>query len=197
MVQVLSVAGFSAYFCQSGSLGKKMPYPSKRSPQRQANSPMGWAWNTSEPLRIASQWGKGSWTNKENEADNPSARAFPPFLPKATAAGSRRSYGIAGSAGQSGKQMLAWSFSGFDPLQACPITSGQGSRSQPGEKLRLLCCEFFRRENAFLVQFGQPLDFGEEVRFLGTVGPIRLAGRRHPWFRSLGLRAVHRGDRQS
>jgi hypothetical protein len=62
-----SVAGFSAYFCQSGSLGKKMPYPSKRSPQRQANSPMGWAWNTSEPLRIASQWGKGSWTNKEND----------------------------------------------------------------------------------------------------------------------------------
>src|SRR5258707_11882878 len=67
MVQVLSVAGFSAYFCQSGSLGKKMPYPSKRSPQRQANSPMSWAWNTSEPLRIASQWGKGSWTNKEND----------------------------------------------------------------------------------------------------------------------------------
>jgi hypothetical protein len=28
---------------------------------------MGWAWNTSEPLRIASQWGKGSWTNKEND----------------------------------------------------------------------------------------------------------------------------------
>src|SRR5258708_33829711 len=67
MVQVLSVAGFSAYFCQSGSLGKKMPDPSKRSPQRQANSPMGWAWNTSEPLRIASQWGKVSWTNKEND----------------------------------------------------------------------------------------------------------------------------------
>src|SRR6266404_9083103 len=85
----------------------------------------------------------------------------------------------------------------IDPLQACPIMSGQGSRSQPGEKLRLLSCEFFRRENAFLVQFGQPLDFGEEVRFLGTVGPIRLAGRRHPWFRSLGLHAVHRGDRQS
>ena len=73
-----------------------------------------------------------------------------------------------------------------DPLQACPIMGGQGSsRSQPGEKLRLLSCEFFRRENAFLVQFGQPLDFGEEVRFLG--GPIRLATRRHPWFRSLGL----------
>src|SRR5467141_1550974 len=69
-----------------------------------------------------------------------------------------------------------------DPLQACPIMSGQGSRSQPGEKLRLLSCEFFRRENAFLVQFGQPLDFGEEVRFLGTVGPIRLASRRHLWF---------------
>src|SRR5258708_6885112 len=99
--------------------------------------------------------------------------------------------------GQSGKHVLALSFSGFDPLQACPIMSGQGSRSQPGEKLRLLCCEFFRRENAFLVQFGQPLDFGEEVRFLGTVGPIRLAGRRHPWFRSLGLHAVYRGDRQS
>jgi hypothetical protein len=28
---------------------------------------MSWAWNTSEPLRIASQWGKGSWTNKEND----------------------------------------------------------------------------------------------------------------------------------
>src|SRR5258706_11679332 len=68
MVQVLSVAGFSAYFCQSGSLGKKMPYPSKRSPQRQANSPMGWAWNTSEPLRIASQWGKG-FVDKQGERD--------------------------------------------------------------------------------------------------------------------------------
>src|SRR5712671_6154026 len=97
----------------------------------------------------------------------------------------------------SGNHMLSLSFSGFDPLQACPIMSGQGSRSQPGEKLRLLCCEFFRRENAFLVQFGQPLDFGEEVRFLGTVGPMRLAGGRHPWFRSLGLHAVYRGDRQS
>ena len=75
--------------------------------------------------------------------------------------------------------------------------SGQGSRSQPGEKLRLLSCEFFRREDAFLVQFGQPLDFGEEVRFLGTVGPIRLPSRRHPWFRSLGLHAVHRDDWQS
>jgi hypothetical protein len=31
-----------------------------------------------------------------------------------------------------------------DPLQACPIMGGQGSRSQPGEKLRLLSCEFFR-----------------------------------------------------
>jgi hypothetical protein len=31
----------------------------------------------------------------------------------------------------------------FDPLQAYPIM-GQGSRSQPGEKLRLLGCEFFR-----------------------------------------------------
>jgi two-component sensor histidine kinase len=30
------------------------------------------------------------------------------------------------------------------PLQACPIMGGQGSRSQPGEKLRLLSCEFFR-----------------------------------------------------
>jgi hypothetical protein len=32
----------------------------------------------------------------------------------------------------------------FDPLQACPIMGGQGSRSQPGEKLRLLSGEFFR-----------------------------------------------------
>src|SRR5258705_1412423 len=32
----------------------------------------------------------------------------------------------------------------FDPLQAYPIVGGQGSRSQPGEKLRLLGCEFFR-----------------------------------------------------
>jgi hypothetical protein len=31
----------------------------------------------------------------------------------------------------------------FDPLQVCPIMGGQGSRSQPGEKLRLLSCEFF------------------------------------------------------
>jgi hypothetical protein len=30
------------------------------------------------------------------------------------------------------------------PTQACPIMGGQGSRSQPGEKLRLLSYEFFR-----------------------------------------------------
>jgi hypothetical protein len=32
----------------------------------------------------------------------------------------------------------------IDPLQACPTMRGQGRRSQPGEKLRLLSREFFR-----------------------------------------------------
>jgi hypothetical protein len=69
---------------------------------------------------------------------------------------------------------------------------GLACRSQAGEKLRLLSCEFLRRENALLVQFGQPFDFGEEVSFLGTVRSIRLACGRRSWFGSIGLH-----DRQS
>jgi hypothetical protein len=42
------------------------------------------------------------------------------------------------------RHLLALSSSQFDPLRACPIMGGQGSRSQPREKLRLLGCEFFR-----------------------------------------------------
>jgi serine protease DegQ len=57
----------------------------------------------------------------------------------------------------------------------------QGSipmRSQPGEKLGLLGGEFLWGENAFLVQVGQPLDLGENVGFLGSLGTMGRGIRR-------------------
>jgi len=78
--------------------------------------------------------------------------------------------------------------SAFDPLQACPIMGGQGRVAhKPGEKLRLL--SWLRilssdEENAFLVQFGQPLGFwrrgvGFPPPWALVRAPIRLASRRH------------------
>ena len=51
--------------------------------------------------------------------------------------------------------------------------------SQPRQKLGLLGGELLWRENALLLQFGQPFDLGEYVDFLGSLTTVgfRLHGQ--------------------
>jgi hypothetical protein len=72
--------------------------------------------------------------------------------------------------------------------------------SQPRQKLGLLGGELLWRENALLLEFGQPFDLGEYVDFLGsltTVGFRLRRGRRPTSFRRVAGRTIYRHDGQA
>ena len=83
------------------------------------------------------------------------------------------------------------------PLQACPMMGGQSSRSQPGEKLRRSWLRILpMRECLSCASSTSRSILAKRSVSWSLSGRIRLASRRHPWFRSFGLHAVHRDDRR-
>ena len=73
-------------------------------------------------------------------------------------------------------------------------------RSQPRQKLGLLGGELLRRENALLLQFGQPFNVGEYVDFLGSLSMVGFhlrRGRRPASSQRVAGRTIHRHDGQA
>ena len=73
-------------------------------------------------------------------------------------------------------------------------------RSQPRQKLGLLGGELLRRENALLLQFGQPFNVGEYVDFLGSLSMVGFQlrqGRRPASSQRVAGRTIHRHDGQA